>query len=952
MKKPHEIHVISNTHWDREWLNDFQETRLMLVEFFDRLLDVLEKEPGYDSYLLDSQAVPLEDYLELRPEKREILTKHVTEKRLYVGPWYTCPEAFCVNGESLVRNLLYGHRVARGFGHVMKVGYTPFSYGQPSQMPQIYAGFGIDTILFYHGVSHDDTPNEFWFEGSDGTRLFASQMSSGARYNFYHNIYRRIRYGARIDDREYEWGQGGLPFHLCGESHCMEHHLLLDPVTGFHDEYLKEAFRSLREAEIKTATTRFLAFMDGHDSSLADAATLRIIEAARPYAGKDIIVHGNLPDLMEKIKREARNLPVLRGERRVPKPMGARVHLYSDVLSCRTRMKRLNVHAETVLQRWAEPFAAFASTIGAEYPAAAIDLAWKTLLKCHAHDSIAGTGVDDIEQDMNYRLRQVVNISRGVKRRALQAIQVRINHSGAKPNDILLTVFNPSPYPRSEIVTATLDVPPNAFPALSLVECSTRSSVPVRVPVHVLTRHPHHAVVNHAGDATAMMTCERVRIQFEVYAVPGLGYTTYKLVACPCTLRGSLVTGNNSMANEFLHVWIMPDGTLHIEDVLTGEHFDGLHYFEDSGEAGHAWMHIEPARDSIVTTIGTPARVTLEEDTPFRARYRVEYTLQIPVGLDENGGDPWKRLDGGENNSRRTDERRPMTIVSDFTLERGARAVEVVTRFENTCRNHRLRVMFPTYLKAKNCHVESAFDVVEREVVFGRKSPWKDSKSPTFPMHRFVDVSDGKAGLAIVNDGLREYQVTPDEDRAIAITLMRAFEVSLTTVSKRWDIHPEMPGSQCFGAHEFRYRIVPHKGTWENAGLFHESDRLLLPLEPAQAGAHEGDLPRQFGFLQVAPTNVVLSALKRAENGDGYIVRLFNPAKAALQAVLEWAWPVARAELVTLEELPGGAILFRGRIVSVSLAPGKIVTVRVSFRKSKKKGMSSGARLEFREESE
>jgi len=933
MKKPHEIHVISNTHWDREWLNDFQETRLMLVEFFDRLLDVLEKEPGYDSYLLDSQAVPLEDYLEVRPEKRDILAKQVASKRLYVGPWYTCPEAFCVNGESLVRNLLYGHRVAREFGHVMKVGHTPFSYGQPSQMPQIYAGFGIDTILFYHGVSHDDTPNEFWFEGADGTRLLASQMSSGARYNFYHNIYRRMLYGARIDDREYEWGQGGLPFHLCGDTHCMEHHLLLDPPAGFHTEHLEDAFRSLRQAEIDTATTRFLAFMDGHDSSLADAATLRIIEAAQAYAGNDTLFHGNLPDLMEKIKREASNVPVLRGERRVPKPMGARVHLYSDVLSCRTRMKRLNVHAETVLQRWAEPFAAFASSVGAEYPSTALDLAWKTLLKCHAHDSIAGTGVDDIEQDMNDRLRQVVNISRGVTRRALQSLQVRIDHSNAGPNDVLLTVFNPSPYPRSEIVTATLDLPPNMFPALSLLACDDGH----RVPVHVLTRHPHHAVVNHAGDATAMMTCERVRIQFEADAVPGLGYTSYKLDTKPLAPRGSLVTGYNSMANEFLHVWIMPDGTLHIEDVLTGDHFGDLHYFEDSGEAGHAWMHIEPAQDSIVTTIGTPARVTLEEDTPLCARYRAEYTMQVPVGLDENGGDPWKRLDGGENSSRRTDERRPMIIVSDFTLERGARAVEVVTRFENTCKNHRLRVMFPTYLKAKTCHVENAFDVVEREVVFGRKSPWKDSKAPTFPMHRFVDVSDGKTGLAVVNDGLREYQVTPDDDRAIAITLMRAFEVSLTTVSKRWDIHPEMPGSQCFSAHEFRYRVVPHKGTWDKAGLFREADRLMLPLEPAQAGAHKGGLPQQLGFLKIAPSSIVLSALKRAEDGNGYIVRLFNPAKTAIQAKLEWAWPVAKAEIVTMEETAIGRLQVGGHAISTNAEPKKIVSIRVTFKSGRRK---------------
>lgn len=85
MPKGVEIHVISNTHWDREWLFDFQETRMMLVEFLDLLLGILDSEPRYRAFLLDSQSVPLEDYLEIRPEARERVVRHVTDGRLWVG---------------------------------------------------------------------------------------------------------------------------------------------------------------------------------------------------------------------------------------------------------------------------------------------------------------------------------------------------------------------------------------------------------------------------------------------------------------------------------------------------------------------------------------------------------------------------------------------------------------------------------------------------------------------------------------------------------------------------------------------------------------------------------------------------------------------------------------------------------------------------------------------------
>ncbi len=929
MEKPYEIHVISNTHWDREWVYNFQETRLMLVEFMDGLLEILDIEPGYRSYLLDSQAAPIEDYIEVRPEQRERIARHVSSGRLLIGPWYTCPEEFCVNGESLVRNLLYGHRVALEFGHVMKVGHTPFSYGQNSQMPQIYSGFGIDTILFYHGVSHEDTANEFIFEGADGTRILASQMSAKARYNFYFGLYRPLLYGTSIDDRTYTWRKGGLPFRLCSEAHCMDHHFLLDPKRHFYRKRLKECLEKLLEEEQATATTRCLAFMQGHDSSVADTMTLRIIEEARQYMGKGKLFHSSLPELMTRVKKAARDLEVLQGERRVPKLMGGRIHLYSDVLSSRVRIKRLNAQAEHALQRWAEPYAAIAWGLGAEYPNGPLDLAWKTLLKCHAHDSIAGSGVDDIEQDMTYRLRQVINIAGGLTRRGLGRIQLRIDNSDADKDDVLFTLFNASPHPRSEVVTLVADLPETSgYGAdLSLVQAGHKRTTPIQI----VSRKLHHAVVNHLGDAPAMMACKRVRFHFQAENVPALGYATYRLQREPAKAHGSLVCGRNMMENEHLLVRINTDGTLYLKHKATGWVFDGLHYFEDSGEAGHAWMHIEPAFDRIITSHGAPVTVTLEENGPLLARYRIVYRLPVPVGLDENGGDPWQRLDGGDNSACRMEETRELAIISEVTLKKNARGLDITTRFENPCKNHRLRAMFPTHIRAKTCHAESAFDVVERSIERGPGSPWADAVNPTFPMQRFVDVSDGNVGLAVINDGLREYQVTEDSQRTIAVTLLRAYEVSMATVSKAWDLHPEMALSQSPGPHECRYVIYPHAGGWAAAELYCEAERLALPLEPAQTGAHGGDLPARYSFLAIEPANLVLSALKQSEDGQALVLRVFNPTETALEGRLRLFRRIRSASLVSLEEKVLEELPARGKSLRLNVAPKKTVTVKLDL---------------------
>ncbi|HOF39574.1 MAG TPA: glycoside hydrolase family 38 C-terminal domain-containing protein [Candidatus Hydrogenedentes bacterium] len=929
MKPSCEMHVISNTHWDREWSANFQETRMRLVEFLDALLEILDTEPGYRSFLLDSQVVPIEDYLEVRPECRDRIVKHVTGGRLLIGPWYTCPEEFCVNGESLVRNLWYGHRVARALGQVMKVGYSPFSYGQTSQMPQIYAGFGIDTILFYHGVTHGEAPNEFIFEGPDGTRAFASQISGGARYNFYHKVYRKVVFPYEKDDRLYTWDQGGLPFHFCTEDTCEEQHTLLEPVPHFDKERLAHCVRELRDEERRVATTRYLAFMMGHDSSVPDAVELRLIEEAQDATGQDALLHSSLPEWVAKVKAAAKDLPILKGERRTPKVRTGRVHLYSDVLSSRARMKRFNARTEIALQRWAEPFSTMAWCLGREYPSSLLDLAWTTLLKCHAHDSIAGSGVDDIELDQHARMRQTAQIARGITERSLALIQRHINNAEGDPDDVLITAFNASAFPRTEVLTAVLDVPPCAASReFDLIAADGKT----RVPVQVVTRRPHYATMNHAGDAAHMMSCEQVKFHFEARGLPALGYSTFRFNPKGRFTRGSLICGSNALENEHLHVQIHDNGTLSIRHKASGMEFDGLHYFEDSGEAGQAWMHVEPGSDKVINSRGFPVSVSLEEDGPLLARYRIEHFLKIPSALGNAGSNAWERLDGFDNSARRSAETTDLNIISVVTLRKGARSVEVQTRFHNAAENHRLRVVFPTRLsRAKNCWAESAFDVVERPIVPGPGHPWHGIGKRTFPMQRFIDVSDGKAGLAILNDGLREYEVTQDPERAIAVTLLRAFEVSICTSAAGWDVRPGMKLSQSPGEHEYRYVIYPHVGRWDEAEVLAESELLAAPVRLAQAGRHGGTLPKNMSFFQLTPSNLVLSAMHRSSSDDSLLIRLFNPTEKIVTGTLTFFKPVRAAELVTLEEAPVRKLKPEGKKLALRVGSRKIITLKIAL---------------------
>ena len=172
--------MVSHTHWDREWYRTFQAFRARLVDTIDRVLELLDADEGW-RFVLDGQAVVLEDYLAIRPERRADLEAACRAGRLGIGPWYVQPDSLLPSGESHVRNLLAGRRVASEFGPVSRVAYTPDSFGHPAQFPQLFAGFGLDGFVYWRGNGNeiDRLPASYRWVGADGTSIRAHHLGRG-----------------------------------------------------------------------------------------------------------------------------------------------------------------------------------------------------------------------------------------------------------------------------------------------------------------------------------------------------------------------------------------------------------------------------------------------------------------------------------------------------------------------------------------------------------------------------------------------------------------------------------------------------------------------------------------------------------------------------------------------------------------------------------------------------
>ena len=325
-------------------------------------------------------------------------------------------------------------------------------------------------------------------------------------------------------------------------------------------------------------------------------------------------------------------------------------------------------------------------------------------------------------------------------------------------------------------------------------------------------------------------------------------------------------------------------------------------------------------------------QIELLEKGPYLSRYSITHTMQIPTHLQEGNGNYIRRLDADGDDAGRSDETRELRIRSEITLTSTAKGVHIKTTFNNSCEDHRLRAMFPTNLKnATHSFAEEPFDVVERIIDRDENNPWRNTWNPTHPHQKFVDVNDGADGLAIINDGLREYEVTDDKTRTIALTLLRSFEVALTTVAWRWERHPEMKGSQSLGEHEFVYFIFPHKGGWDEGGVSRQAEMFSLAPEAAQAGPHKGHLPKSLSFMEIDNNALMLSALKRAENGNKLIMRFYNPTDRALKAKISFYKEVKKAQLLNLNEEPlkESDVKVDGALVQFEVKMKKIVTLAV-----------------------
>jgi len=251
---------------------------------------------------------------------------------------------------------------------------------------------------------------------------------------------------------------------------------------------------------------------------------------------------------------------------------------------------------------------------------------------------------------------------------------------------------------------------------------------------------------------------------------------------------------------------------------------------------------------------------------------------------------------------------------------------------DNRAEDHFLRVCIPTGIDAACAHVDANLDVNAYPTRPGRDGEFRAQDLARHRQHLFVDLGGEHGGFAILNDAVRDYEVVDADTGTVALSMVRGVRLRIPCDNRLWMEYPGDDSAQSPGRHTAGYALYPHEGDWREGSVYRQALAFNTPLRVAQIGPQDGILPSSRSFVEISAEDAVLSCVKKAEDRDSLIVRMFNPSPDDVDAALSFPGDVAEAWLVNLDEDRLEQVKTGGNgEVHVNLAAGKIVGVDVVF---------------------
>lgn len=899
------IYVCSHTHWDREWYAPFPSFHARLIAHVDYLLETLDNDPEFRVFNYDAQTVWIEDYLEFRPEKKNLLKKYISEGRISCGPWYVLPDEFLISGEALVRNLLRGRNIAEKFGYDSHVGYLCDMFGHSGQMPQILAGCGCDSAVVWRGISSATLPYDFIWEGYDGTQLLT------------HRIEEHIGYGYGVFS---EWSVSSM--------------LGIKPTKEELKDVNKKAEWLIAFAERlgERAASDVVYFSNGIDHIYPDRSVPVCLELARKKAPQHTIIHASFDEYIEALRNATKDkkLTVVKGDlrdvNRVPygdKPTPANNLLYG-VLSTRTDVKTKMYHVENILRQHVEPFVALACARGeldsASVAVGAIDHTWREILRCHPHDSSGCCSVDAVPRDMLARLATAEEYAHAARRAFL--------HTYCKDRDITLALTDgdvqdcimliSAPHGGRATGVVSLPLPPG----VSSDECSLKlCGIDADCVCEDATRYESGIVEPGIYDGGSRVA------QFSVNCkdMPGTAVVHARITQDKNGVRRKWKTKDKvTLENEHIAFSISADGTIQLKDKTRDIVYKTVLTLEDTGDAGDTYSFSPPHTDTCIYEMEGMSLLA-DTDTPGVQRARLKAKMSVPHGLTTDL-------------KARSEKYIELPLDFEFNVWDGIPRVDVSVTVKNTATNHRLRARIATGITTDVVWSDGHYTHKKRPAKPAEMPPqeaWIEDPPREAPHEEWCGVWNDSHGIVIRTYGLYEHEYLPEANGSLALTLMRCVGTLSKDeqVRRKNNVAPSVPTpeAQMQGEYTYSFSIIPVPGNTPQAFIQEQSARCVTHMCGYSVETLDKERTPDV-YMKIHGAR--LAACKNADDHNGIILRLWNAVKDTADATVTLPdISVKTASAVRLDEKESeeeSDIRFSGNTYDVSIPRNVIRTIRLT----------------------
>lgn len=898
------VHVVPHSHWDREWYFTTSRSKVYLMKDLKDVLDTLESNPDFKYFMVDAQGSLLDDYIKWMPQDKDRITKLVKEKKLVIGPWYTQTDQLVISGESIVRNMYYGMKRCETFGGYMNVGYVPDSFGQSGNMPQIYKEFGIDDTLFWRGVS-DDMVNhtDYNWRGDDGSVVFTTQIPFG-----------------------YYIG-GNIPE---------------DPKQS-EEFWQKECF----EKAGGRSATKHIYFPNGFDQAPIRTNLPEIIKERNEKDPENEYVISCIEDYIKDVKSENPELEEVSGELVIAKHM--RIH--KSIFSSRSDLKVMNTQIQNYVTNVMEPLLTLSYNLGNDYPHKAVGEIWKLLFENAAHDSIGSCISDTANEDVYVRYKQARDIAVNLVELHSRLIATSVKNDA----EMTFTLINTLPQKRNDTVVVKTYIPGGNFAILD--EKGNKVDYTV-IESRDLTDYVLSQTIKLDPSRKFYVPSKvlEATIAIKTSDVPAFGYVQYTLDTKGNSAKN--LEKKNTLENEFYAINVEEDGSLTITDKENNVTYKNQGVLVENGDDGDSFNYSPPRKDLEVFSNKSECSVEVSGSDIYDQAV-IKFNMVVPKDLEE-------RAEG------KVSVNLPITMT--VALRKDSKVIDFNVHVDNKGLSHRLCVLFDSQIVSSFNYADEQFGSIKRPNYYEKEmklymasaenktekkagvqelanwandqSTWQEPPISIEPTQSYVSLTDGKQGIAVIPQGVREYEVL--DDHMIRLTLFRTYgfmgkeNLIYRPGRASGERIIETPAAQLLKEMDFAFGFTTYasdineanvdtlaKAYNTNIEVYTYAEFLNGRLIFSQREI-EGTKEARYSLFETE-NKLVVSAMKKAEDNDGYIIRLFNGKNHEnISDTIKFNFDVKEAYYTNLREEKTEDIKVENNTINVKeLSHCKFVTICV-----------------------